>query len=62
MKTKIKTLVVCTVLAVGAFKAFSQDQVLPVEQTASCDASNSNKCVIYNVGEGTGKLSVEKAN
>lgn len=54
MSNKLKMLTLCAVLAFGASKAFSITQ-----QKATCDASNTNKCVITNVGEGTGALIVE---
>jgi hypothetical protein len=54
MKYKISSLIICAALAIGALSAFAIQG-----QTATCDASNDRKCVITNVGEGTGKLIVE---
>lgn len=56
MKSKAFKLLICAALTVMVYSAFATEDT---KTTKSCDASNSNKCVITNVGEGTGKLVVE---
>ena len=60
MNAKLKQLMLCAVLAISVYGAFAQTEQEEIGggQTATCDASNTNKCVITNVGEGTGKLIV----
>lgn len=58
MTNKVKILFLAVVLSVGALVSFTK--AAAPGQTAKCDASNPNKCVIYNVGEGTGALVVSQ--
>ena len=54
MRFKIASLITCAVLAVGTLSAFTS-----VGQKATCDSTTTQRCVIFNVGEGTGQLIVE---
>lgn len=58
MTNKVKILFLAVVLTTGALLSFTK--AAPPAETRKCDASNPNKCVIYNVGEGTGALVYEQ--
>jgi hypothetical protein len=53
MKKKSTIAVVSVILAFTTYNVFATETA---EKTTTCDATNTNKCVILLVGEGTGKL------
>lgn len=59
MKSKLSILAISAVLICVSFFSFGSEAE---GQTAKCDASTTSRCVIYNVGEGTGQLIVEQRN